>query len=277
MSSLSIFAFDNAGNLIVRRNFTSSELTAKKATFALPRSAAGTTVEFCALANATIGDIPTKTALLALKETAAADYNGTFAEISVKSKRTAGFLMSGSTTKAVAAAGATTDVAIALKRTVAKIAVQTSLSADFASRYPGSVKINSVALSKASSQTSYMGGAASSGTMNFTHTQTPGEASSKFNSLFYIFENGALSAGSRVLLTFEGVYDKDGNFSTSSDQMPVTYTCELSGTSSNGSILRNGYYRVAISLTGLMGQDVNATITVADWDTPATQTINLGQ
>ena len=52
---------------------------------------------------------------------------------------------------------------------------------------------------------------------------------------------------------------------------------ELKGTSDNGTILRNGYYRVAVSLAGLTGQDVSATITVADWETPVTQTINLGQ
>ena len=33
LSSLSVFAFDDAGALIVRRDFTASELTAKSATF----------------------------------------------------------------------------------------------------------------------------------------------------------------------------------------------------------------------------------------------------
>lgn len=111
----------------------------------------------------------------------------------------------------------------------------------------------------------------------FSHTQTANEVSSAFNNLFYIYENGNLSAGSRVLLTMEGTYDRDGNFSTTGDQMPITYTCEISGTSNNGSILRNGYYRVAVSISGLMGQDVSTTVTVADWEAPLTQSINLGQ
>ena len=42
LSSLSVFAFDNSGALIIRRDFTSSELASKSATFALPKSAAGT-------------------------------------------------------------------------------------------------------------------------------------------------------------------------------------------------------------------------------------------
>ena len=47
--------------------------------------------------------------------------------------------------------------------------------------------------------------------------------------------------------------------------------------SENGTILRNDYYRVTVSPAGLTGQDVNTTITVADWETPVTQNINLGQ
>ena len=50
--------------------------------------------------------------------------------------------------------------------------------------------------------------------MTYTHTQTPKEDAGKYNSLFYLFENGTLAAGSRVLLTLEATYDKDGNFST---------------------------------------------------------------
>lgn len=215
--------------------------------------------------------------MLALKETSAALYNGTFAEVSAAAKRSGGFLMSGTATKTIAAAGQATDVAITLKRDVAKIAIQSSLSADFASKYPGKVKVNSATVSRAASQTPYFGGTAAPGAMTYTHTQTPQEASDKYNNLVYLFENGTLAAGSRVLLTLEATYDRDGDFSTTDDQAPITYEVELKGTSDNGTLLRNGYYRVAVSLAGLTGQDVSATITVADWETPVTQTINLGQ
>lgn len=277
LSSISLFCFDTDGSLIVRRNFTPAEVSTKKATFALPKSAAGKSVEFYVIANTTVGDIADKAALLALKETSAALYNGTFAEVSAAAKRSGGFLMSGSVTKAIAAEGQATDVAITLKRDVAKIAVQSSLSADFASKYPGKIKVNSAKISRAASQTPYFGGTVAPGAMTFTHTQTPKEDAGKYNALFYLFENGTLAAGSRVLLTLEAIYDKDGNFSTAGDQTPVTYEVELKGTSDNGTILRNGYYRVAVSLAGLTGQDVSATITVADWETPVTQNINLGQ
>lgn len=51
LSSLSVFTFDNSGSLIIRRDFTASELTAKSATFSLPKSAAGTSCSFYAVAN----------------------------------------------------------------------------------------------------------------------------------------------------------------------------------------------------------------------------------
>lgn len=262
--------------MIVRRNFTDAEVSAKTATFAIPNTAAGTNVEFYAVANTSIGnDITTKAALLALTETAAVNYNGTFAEVSTRAKRSGGFLMSGSATKTIAAAGSSTAVSIVLKRSVAKIAVQTSLSSDFASKYSGKVRINSAQLSRAASQTPYFNGVSQTGAMTFTHTQSAGSSGEKYNNLFYLFENGTLAAGSRVLLTLEGTYDRDGDFSTTADQAPVTYTVELSGGGA-GQLLRNGYYRVQVTLGGLTGSDATVTVSVAEWETPLTQTVSLG-
>lgn len=276
MSSISVFCFASDGNLIVRRNFTDAEVSAKTATFAIPNTAAGTNVEFYAVANTSIGnDITTKAALLALTETAAVNYNGTFAEVSTRAKRSGGFLMSGSATKTIAAVGSTTDVSIVLKRSVAKIAVQTALSSAFASKYSGKVRINSAQLSRAASRTPYFSGVPQTGTMTFTHTQSAGSSGEKYNNLFYAFENGSLAAGSRVLLTLEGTYDRDGDFSTTADQAPVSYRIELTGGGA-GQLLRNGYYRVQVTLDGLTGSDATVRISVAEWETPLTQTVSLG-
>ena len=144
LSTLSVFAFDDADNLIIRRDFTSSELAAKSATFSLPKSAAGTECSFYAVANYDASAAKTKSALTALVEKSAADYNGTFAEVSSKAKRSGGFVMSGSTTKTVGAVNSTTNVGITLKRTVAKIALQTTVDAAFSEKYSGTLSINSV-------------------------------------------------------------------------------------------------------------------------------------
>ena len=100
--------------------------------------------------------------------------------------------------------------------------------------------------------------------MTFTHTQTPAAASGKYNSLFYIYENDALAAGSRVLLEIVATYDMDGDATTTNDRSEVTYSIELAGKAA-GEILRNGYYRIA-----------PMSASVADWETPVTQNVELG-
>ena len=87
MSSLSIFVFDNADNFVIRRDLTSSELAAKSATFSLPKSLASTPCSFYAIANYDASSAKTRAALTALVEKSAADYNGTFAEMSTAAKR----------------------------------------------------------------------------------------------------------------------------------------------------------------------------------------------
>lgn len=252
-------------------------MAGKQAVFAIPQNTTGVNVEFFAVANLTVSDdVTTKTALLSLTEDAPSSYNGTFGEVSSVAKRPGGFVMTGQTSKTIAAAGTRTDVSVTLKRTVAKVAVQTALSAEFSKRYSGKVRINSAVLSRAASRSFIIGqSSVNPGTMSFTHTQQASEASGKFNNLFYAFENSTLTAGSRVLLTLNATYDRDGDFATTTDQVPVTYAVELTGGGA-GQLVRNGYYRVQVTLDGLTGSDVSATITVAEWETPVTQTINIG-
>ena len=275
LSSLSVFAFDKGGTLIVRRDFSSAELASKSATFALPKSTAGTECSFYAVANYDASSAKTKAALTALVENSAADYNGTFAEVSTAAKRSGGFVMSGSVTKTVGAVNTTTSVGITLKRTVAKVAVQTTVDPSFANKYSGTLAINSVKLSKAASQSLVVAGTPTPGTMTFSHMQTPAAASENYNALFYCFENGALAVGNRVLLEINATYDSDGSASTPDDRSEVTYSIELTG-KATGEILRNGYYRLAANITGLVGQDCAVTVTVADWETPVTQNVELG-
>ena len=275
MSSLSIFVFDNADNFVIRRDLTSSELAARSATFSLPKSLASTPCSFYAVANYDASSAKTRAALTALVEKSAGDYNGTFAEVSTASKRSGGFVMSGSATKTVGAVNTTTNIGITLKRTVAKIAFQAAVDPSFADKYSGSLTVNSVKLSKAASQSLVVAGAPTPGPMTFSHTQTPAAASGKYNALFYCFENGSLTAGNRVLLEINATYDLDGSASTADDRSEVTYSVELTGKAA-GEILRNGYYRIAVNITGLVGQDCVVSVTVADWETPVTQNVDLG-
>lgn len=116
MSTLSIFVFDNADNFVIRRDLTSSELAAKSATFSLPKSLASTPCSFYAIANYDASSAKTRAALTALVEKSAADYNGTFVEVSTAAKRSGGFVMSGMKSQTVGAMNSTTNVGITLKR-----------------------------------------------------------------------------------------------------------------------------------------------------------------
>jgi 2C-methyl-D-erythritol 2,4-cyclodiphosphate synthase len=278
IKTLTVYAFDSAGKLIVKRSLSASEVAAKSASFALPNSAAGTNCSFYVVANADYGDVATTSAMDALMESATpGDYNGTFAEVATGRKRTAGFVMTGITTTKVATQGSSTTVSVALKRTVAKIAVRTKMDAAFSATYGnGTITINSVKVSKASSlSNSFYKTSYPSRSSLYEFTQTPQKSGSNFDGLVYLYENGTLTAGNRVMLTLAGYFDTDGNDSTTTDRSAVEYTMELTG-AGNGEIKRNGYYRVDATIKGLSGDAVGVNISVAGWETPVTQTINLG-
>ena len=174
------------------------------------------------------------------------------------------------------AEGGTTSVALTLKRTVAKVAVQTSVDASFNSKYSGTLTVTGTKVVRAASQTPIIAPATPTpGAMTYTHTQAPAAASGKYNNLFYIFENGALAEASRVALEITATYDADGNASTTADRMEVVYTVPLTG-KAGGEIARNGYYRVAANITGLVGQVCQVSVSVAEWETPVTQSVDLG-
>ena len=274
LSSVTIYAFKASGELLVQRTFSSNEVVSKKALFTIPDTKAGDNCEFYAVANVGTSGIMQKSDLLKVVETSN-PYNGLFAEVNTSSKRASGFVMSGTTMKAISASGETA-VSIMLKRTVAKIAVETSISPNFSNQYGGMIKVNSAVISKSATRSNVVSQAVKgTGTMSFSHSQASNIVSGKSQNLFYIFENNELAGSSKVTLELNATYDKDGNFTTTSDQVPVVYTILLDGKAS-GEIIRNGYYRLAVNISGLIGSDTSVSLTVADWDTTETQSVNVG-
>ncbi len=278
LSSFTVLAFDTmSDDLILQRSFTVEELTTKSATFALPKSLADKACAFYAVANYDVPAVQTRAELLALVEQAIADYNGTFTEISTAAKRSEGFVVTGMNTLHIGAVNTTTSVPIRLSRTVAKVAVRTTIDPTFVQKYGGTITVNSVMLSRAALQTQLFDNSNfSTGVMDFTHTQVPAMQSGEYRSIFYCYENGVLSDGERVLLEIHATYDLDGNDETTEDRSEVIYPVELAGQDNTGQLLRNGYYRIAANITGLVGLDCTISITVAEWESPITQTVELG-
>lgn len=244
LTSLTVYVFNSQGNLVAQRSFTSEELVDKSATFALPHSAAGTTCDFYAVANLSLTGVTTKSALLSKVEASAADYNGTFAEVSTKAKRAGGFVMSASAKSnpsprfddrrcdgAPPYGGQGSPCRPRSMRPSRRNIRERSPSR--ASR-----------LSKAASQSPVIAPATPSpGAMSYTHTQTATAAAGRYDNLFYVFENGALAEGNRVQLEITASYDADGSTSTTSDRTEIVYTVPVTG-KAGGAIVRNGYYRI---------------------------------
>lgn len=284
INSLTLFVFDGSGDAVLQRNFTAAEISGQTATIPVPDAAPGQTYSFYAIANGSaLSGIGTLDDLRSQTESEIADYNGTFDEVTTKAKRSAGFTMTGSTMKAIAQAGQTTDVQIGIERLVAKIAVQTATDSKFAAAYPGRVKIASATVSRAASSTPYFNETQHSGGVenraavvhNFSQTQASKEQSGKYANLFYVYGSENSNPAENVLLTLEGVYDNDGDFATTADQIPISYEVELNGDSGKA-ISRNTYRRVSVNISGLTGADVAVTITPADWEGPINQEVNLG-
>jgi hypothetical protein len=270
ITSLTAYVFAPDGNLIARRAMTSAEVAAKSAGFSLPNSAAGSNCSFYVVANADYGNVMTVAAMDShIENVGLADYNGSFGQTSQGRKRSAGFVMTGKTTAKIAVSAPTT-VGVTLKRTVAKIAVKTTIDPSFAAQYGGgTVSINSVKISNVSAAAYSFAGSAYSRNALYEHSQT-GD-----NGVFYVYENGALAAGNRVALTLSGTFDADGNAATTADRWNLEYKIELTGTG-DGEIKRNGYYRLDVVIKGLAQSDLTVNFLVANWETPATQTVNIG-
>ena len=290
ISSAVLIVYNASGTQILRRVLTSSEVTASTSTpikLVLPGVDADTSCDFYVVINRTVADnITTETALLAELESDIASYNGTYANVTTKAMRSGGFVMTGTATAKIVSG--TTAVAVTVKRVVAKVEVQCTMTDSFRAKYGnGCVEVKKLTLSRGAEK-SYLIDQTTSKyatvSSSFTSAQDAfcdktGASKTnayKYNNLFYLNEKAAAAAGSRVKVLIDAIYDADGNLSTTADQMPVTYETELTG-AADGKIARNGSYKVNAKLDGLTGQDVTLAVTVANWDALATQDVNLGQ
>jgi len=290
ISSAVLIVYNASGTQILRRVLTSSEVTASTSTpikLVLPGVDADTSCDFYVVINRTVADnITTETALLAELESDIASYNGTYANVTTKAMRSGGFVMTGTATAKIVSG--TTAVAVTVKRVVAKVEVQCTMTDSFRAKYGnGCVEVKKLTLSRGAEK-SYLIDQTTSKyatvSSSFTSAQDAfcdktGASKTnayKYNNLFYINEKAAAATGSRIKVVLDAVYDADGNLSTTTDQLAVTYETELTG-ATGGKIARNGSYKVNAKLDGLTGQDVTLAVTVANWDALSTQDVNLGQ
>lgn len=276
-----LFIF-RSGNKIFEKYLTTSELSVlgtQPLVFTVPGLLASTSYDYYMIINN--GDVSATNlaALQALTQNDIASYNGPWSSVndaSTTPNRSGGFVMTGNTSATTSAdLTQTQNVNITVKRITAKVDVNTLIdNTVFGSgnKYAGTITIDSAIVSKTQGTSSLLPGTppTTAGTLTLAkQVSNAATANSNYQNRFYLFENGALSAGSRVTLTLYGTYTNNG-VSTS-----VMYPVELTG-STTGAIVRNGAYTVTANIKGLSGTSVSVTITLSDWETIVNQNANLG-
>lgn len=277
LKTVTIFAFDDNDELIVRRDFSDSEIEVKKSVFALPGTSVGDEVSIVVVANDYIPmDTVTLTSLKAIINSKLNEYNGLFSEVSESGKREDGFIMTSYNDVTIIDGATTIDAT--LERTVAKVAIEMTLAEDFSDRYSGDMLITSIEVSNTPSTTTLHKSFEfdSAPLKDYTHFQLSNISSDKFQNLFYIYESDTPTSDSeKVLLTVEATYDMDGDFTTTSDQTPLTYTIPLEDNNIS-KVERNSYYRISGTISGLSGSNAEISITVSDWATLTNKEVDLG-
>lgn len=284
VNSAKLFIF-KSGVKIFENVLSSTEISGiatTPVTLTVPGMQASTSYDYYMIVNHGNVTAATPADLQAIIENDIASYNGAWSTVSdatVAPNRSGGFVMTGHATKPTTAT--ITDVqsvTIQVKRIVAKLDITTSINQNIfgnapTATYQGTVGIDSVKVVKTQGTTPLVitTPAPSVGSLTLAkQIPNPAPVNVTYQNRFYVFENGALTAGSRVQLYIYGTYT-NGLISS-----PVVYTPELS-TDGTGAIVRNGAYAINISVNGLSGTQITVTVTLSDWETLVTQTTtNVG-
>ncbi len=254
----------------LHKSLTSEEIESKEVKIGLPESQIGKSLYFYAVANKEI-ELPDEYGgLLGFIETdSPALYNGTFEEVTSRSLRPEGFVMSGYISTAKSSDGSITVVPIELSRVVNKIAIKTEIAPTFSEFYNGGViEVRNVTISNRppiaylfKQHNRYLDD------YSYSHSQIPGVINGDYCSLFYCYEGL-----SKATITLDCVFDEDGDLSTTSDQIPVSYTIPF-----NQGHKRNTYHRITATIKGLGGENVHTLFTGSEeWENSMDSNYILG-
>lgn len=269
-ATLLIERYDDTAQTLIERIYrvlTSEQITAGSLTVGLSGANTGDLIVVAVGANF---DIPEGTAALAVESSIInkmdiAEYNGVFEQVSTGSIRPDGFVLFGYDILEVVSGNAIA-ANLQLKRQVAKVAIQATISNNFnnSSVFAGDLRVNDITVR-----------CASAFDFNFddcvTFNQTSYKSGNYFQNLFYVDHTY------RNDFTVSATYDADGNFNTTTDQTQVTYVFSL--THENGAyyeLLDNQYYRVNLTINSMETTDVSVSISVADWVSVQDQTVEIG-
>lgn len=277
VNSAVLMVFNASGNIVLRRDLSTAEITSAGTTpisLIVPGVEVGDNCDFVVVVNRAVSTtIVSKDLIYTEVENDGVDYNGTFADITTKSLRSGGFVMTGETSQAIVAG--TTSVTIPIKRTVSKVEVACATTPEFTAKYgDATITFNKVTLLQSATKSLLMDQSTSKYAEG-GNTSSYEQPSSAGKNLFYIYEQAAAATGARVKVSIDATYDADGLTATTGDRVSLAYETELLG-ATGGQILRNGAYLLNAKIDGLTGADIKMSVTISDWETLNTQDSNLG-
>ncbi len=279
--SAKFFIF-KSGIKIFEQLLTAGELSSigsQPISFSVPGMVASTSYDYYMIINDGDVSAANQANLQSITFNDIQSYNGpwnTVNDASETPNRSGGFVMTGKTTQSTGAdLTQPQNISITVKRITAKVDINTVINSSVfgsGNKYSGTMTIDSAIISKTQPTSTLLVGTppVTVGTLTLAkQSSNAAVANSNYQNRFYLFENGALPAGSRVLLSLYGTYTNNGT------STPVVYLTELTG-DNTGAIVRNGAYKVVVNINGLTGSSISVSVTLGDWETIVTQTANLG-
>jgi hypothetical protein len=272
LKRITVVAFKQNGECILKRDFTPEELVARKATFTLPSVFSGDLVKFHAVANIALpAKINNLSELEALMHIRLSLYNSSRYEyVSTRSMWGDGFGMSGQEEKIMAQEGQKTFVEISLKRLVAKIRVKINVTEEFNRKYKGYILmwgtdiINSSTLTRIVEKDEPLD--AGRTVAGYIYQDYYRVAPDSYINLFYIYENGRRTAQDKVKLRIRGTYNEEG---LKINALLQTYIIDLDLDPQGESIVRrNCCYDIEVNINDLQDKNLQYKVSAAKWEMP---------
>lgn len=281
VNTAKLFIF-RSGNKVFEKYLTVTETgnigTATPLIFTVPGMLASTAYSYYMVINKGNLAATSLSDLQSVTENDIASYNGAWAAVNdaaAAANRSGGFVIEGDSTLTTGSdLSVTQNIAINARRITAKMDITTNIDQTVfgaGNKYTGTLSIDSAIISKTQPTTPLIKATPTTTTGAFTLArQIPNTltANTTYQNRFYLFENGAIAANNRVLLTLYATYTNGSAISH------IVYSTEVTGT--GGSIVRNGAYTVTVNIIGLTGTSLSVTVTLKDWESIVTQTANLG-
>lgn len=275
---IKVYIYDDTGTKAFETTITADAYGSFLTTLEIPKELCGTTCTVYASANADVTLSGNYSAQISnayyTANTNFPHQADSYAEIIDPAYWTTSrkFIMSAWKNVYIEPYGFKTYVSMELARVEAKVALRVKVADDFATTHGGAaLSITGVRLQNLTNSV-YIFRDTPYENWNRSLTQTPLVENGYHHNLFYIFPRSGASNPVSILIS--GIYDSDGNLSTTGDQTSVEYQIPVS---TGGEVDRNTFYRIDGVIKGVGSQNFDAQFKVKEWVTIPTQTITMGE